>query len=86
MADGMPGEAKAKRRVSLVFFDAGGGHRNAATALQVQIELQADCFAGLWANRERKNSEKTKLPFLEPGDVDQAMQTASAIGDDRVGW
>src|SRR5580698_8332985 len=45
--------------------------RAQANALQVQIELQADCFAGLWANRERKNSEKTKLPFLEPGDVDQ---------------
>jgi predicted metalloprotease len=58
--------------------------RAQANALQVQIELQADCFAGLWANRERKNSEKTKLPFLEPGDVDQAMQTASAIGDDRL--
>jgi hypothetical protein len=55
-----------------------------ANALQVRIELQADCFAGLWANREKNNSEKTKLPFLEPGDVDQAMQTASAIGDDRL--
>ena len=55
-----------------------------ANALQVRIELQADCFAGLWANREKKNSEKTKLPFLEAGDVDQALQTASAIGDDRL--
>jgi hypothetical protein len=55
-----------------------------ANSLQVRIELQADCFAGLWANREKKNSEKTKLPFLEAGDVDQAMQTASAIGDDRL--
>ena len=40
MADGMPGQQHGKRRVSLVFFDAGGGHRNAATALQVQIERQ----------------------------------------------
>jgi UDP-N-acetylglucosamine:LPS N-acetylglucosamine transferase len=38
MADGMPGQQHPKRRVSLIFFDAGGGHRNAATALQVQIE------------------------------------------------
>ena len=40
MADGMPGSRSGKRRISLVFFDAGGGHRNAATALQVQIERQ----------------------------------------------
>jgi UDP-N-acetylglucosamine:LPS N-acetylglucosamine transferase len=40
MADGMPGQRQPKRRLSLIFFDAGGGHRNAATALQVQIERQ----------------------------------------------
>src|SRR6266853_6200385 len=40
MADGMPGQQLPKRRVSLIFFDAGGGHRNAATALQVQIVRQ----------------------------------------------
>jgi hypothetical protein len=40
MADGMPGTQSAKRRIALVFFDAGGGHRNAATALKVQIERQ----------------------------------------------
>jgi Glycosyltransferase family 28 C-terminal domain len=38
MADGMPAEHGSKRRIQLIFFDAGGGHRNAATALQVQIE------------------------------------------------
>jgi len=40
MADGMSGPADRTRRIHLVFFDAGGGHRNAATALQVQIERQ----------------------------------------------
>jgi len=40
MADGMPGQQARTRRISLIFFDAGGGHRNAATALQVQIERQ----------------------------------------------
>jgi UDP-N-acetylglucosamine:LPS N-acetylglucosamine transferase len=40
MADGMPGQQASKRRIQLIFFDAGGGHRNAATALQVQIERQ----------------------------------------------
>ena len=46
---------------------------------QVRIELQADCFAGVWANRAQQ-----KRDFLDPGDVDQALQTASAIGDDRL--
>jgi predicted metalloprotease len=50
-----------------------------SNALQVRIELQADCFAGVWANRAQ-----AKHNFLEPGDVDQALQTASAIGDDRL--
>jgi predicted metalloprotease len=50
-----------------------------ANALQVRIELQADCFAGIWANHAQQ-----KHNFLEPGDVDQALQTATAIGDDRL--
>ena len=41
MADGMPGKQLPKRHITLVFFDAGGReHRNAATALQVEIERQ----------------------------------------------
>ena len=48
-------------------------------ALQVRVELQADCLAGIWANRAQR-----KHNFLDPGDVDQALQTASAIGDDRL--
>jgi hypothetical protein len=47
--------------------------------LQVRVELQADCLAGVWANRAQQ-----KHSFLDPGDVDQALQTASAIGDDRL--
>jgi uncharacterized protein len=47
--------------------------------LQVRVELQADCFAGVWANRSQQKNK-----FLDPGDVDQALQTASAIGDDRL--
>jgi hypothetical protein len=50
-----------------------------ANAIQVRIELQADCLAGVWANRAQQ-----KHHFLEQGDVDQALQTASAIGDDRL--
>ncbi|MGD0419197.1 MAG: neutral zinc metallopeptidase [Xanthobacteraceae bacterium] len=47
--------------------------------LQVRVELQADCYAGVWAKRAQQ-----KHDFLDPGDVDQALQTASAIGDDRL--
>jgi predicted metalloprotease len=48
-------------------------------ALQVRVELQADCLAGVWANKAQK-----KHNFLDAGDVDQALQTAAAIGDDRL--
>ena len=50
-----------------------------SNSLQVRVELQADCLAGLWANRAQ-----AKWQFIEPGDVEAAMQTASAIGDDRL--
>jgi uncharacterized protein len=50
-----------------------------ANALQVRVELQADCLAGVWANRAQ-----SKHNFLDPGDVDEALQTAAAIGDDRL--
>jgi uncharacterized protein len=50
-----------------------------ANSLQVRVELQADCLAGVWANRAEE-----KWRFIEPGDVEAAMQTAAAIGDDRL--
>jgi len=50
-----------------------------ANGLQVRVELQADCLAGVWANRAQ-----AKWQFIEPGDVEAALQTASAIGDDRL--
>jgi predicted metalloprotease len=54
-------------------------------ALQVRVELQADCLAGVWANRQNQELRKEgKPPFIEPGDVEAAMQTASAIGDDTL--
>jgi uncharacterized protein len=54
-------------------------NRAEANRLQVRVELQADCLAGVWANRAQQTHH-----FLDPGDVDQALQTASAIGDDRL--
>ena len=56
------------------------GSKAEANALQVRVELQADCLAGVWVNREAKKRPN----FLEPGDIDAALTTASAIGDDTL--
>ncbi len=48
-------------------------------ALSVRLELQADCFAGVWANRANRAK-----PILEPGDVEEAIRAATAIGDDTL--
>lgn len=48
----------------------------AANALQVRMELQADCLAGLWASREQG--------AMEPGDLEEGMTAAAAIGDDTI--
>jgi predicted metalloprotease len=56
-----------------------------SNALQVRVELQADCLAGLWANREDAYRKRQGKPsFLDPGDVETAMRTAAAIGDDTL--
>lgn len=47
--------------------------------LLVRQELQADCFAGIWANHAQQ-----RLNWLEPGDVEEALNAANAIGDDRL--
>ena len=51
----------------------------ANNALSVRLELQADCFAGVWANR----TDRTKH-FLDPGDAESALAAAAAIGDDTL--
>lgn len=55
--------------------------RAQANKLSVLQELQADCFAGVWANR---NDSLVEGGFLEPGDVEEAINAASQIGDDRL--
>ncbi|MBN8279955.1 MAG: neutral zinc metallopeptidase [Gammaproteobacteria bacterium] len=50
-----------------------------ANALSVRLELQADCLAGVWANRANRSRQ-----ILETGDVEEALTAASAIGDDRL--
>ena len=50
-----------------------------ANALQVRVELQADCFAGIFANHAQQSKN-----IIEPGDIDDALNAASAIGDDKI--
>jgi len=55
------------------------GDKVAANRLQVRVELQADCFAGVWAHHAEQ-----KWKLLQPGDIEAALQTAAAIGDDML--
>ena len=48
-------------------------------ALSVRLELQADCFAGIWAHHNHKTGA-----VIEPGDVEEALNAAAAIGDDAL--
>ncbi|AAZ96400.1 putative neutral zinc metallopeptidase [Thiobacillus denitrificans ATCC 25259] len=51
----------------------------AGNAMQVRMELQADCFAGVWAH----HADKTRQ-VLEPGDAEEALAAAAGVGDDRL--
>jgi len=62
-----------------VTAEGRGATKERVNALSVRQELQADCLAGVWghaANRERQ--------LLDPGDLEEALQAATAIGDDRL--
>jgi uncharacterized protein len=48
-------------------------------ALSVKVELQADCFAGVWANHSQQSKH-----WLDPGDIESAMNAAAKIGDDAL--
>jgi hypothetical protein len=50
-----------------------------SNALSVMMELQADCFAGVWANHTERSQG-----FLEEGDLEEGLNAAAAIGDDRM--
>lgn len=55
------------------------GNKTESNRLSVMVELQADCLAGVWANQTEKSRH-----VLESGDVEEALNAASAVGDDRI--
>jgi len=59
--------------------EAAGGDSRGANGLSVRLELQADCLAGVWASQAQRRHK-----WLDQGDIEQALNTATAIGDDRL--
>ncbi|MBX7187649.1 MAG: neutral zinc metallopeptidase [Vicinamibacteria bacterium] len=55
------------------------GSQAQANALSVRLELQADCFAGVWGNHANRDSR-----IIEPGDFEEGMRAAASIGDDSI--
>ncbi len=61
------------------------GSKAESNLIQVRVELQADCLAGVWANQENELLKRQGKPaFIEAGDVEAALRTAAAIGDDTL--
>jgi predicted metalloprotease len=59
--------------------------RTGANSSSVALELQADCYAGVWGNKASHGGRlQAGRVELEPGDAEQALRAASAIGDDRL--
>ncbi|MFP5286975.1 MAG: neutral zinc metallopeptidase [Thermoanaerobaculia bacterium] len=63
---------------------AQGQNPGRANELSVRLELQADCFAGVWAHGMDPRLRGADEPALEPGDAEEALNAAAAVGDDRI--
>jgi predicted metalloprotease len=68
------------QNITGVLSRASSAQRSASraegNAIQVRVELQADCYAGVWAANDRN--------LLEPGDIEEGLRAAQAIGDDTL--
>jgi uncharacterized protein len=62
-----------------IFQQVGGRRSRGDKSVSVAIELQADCFAGVWGFHANKDRH-----MIEPGDFEEGLRAASAIGDDRL--
>jgi len=60
------------------------GNERESNALQVRMELQADCFAGAWGKYFSEQRTASGQSRIEPGDIDEALNAANAIGDDTL--
>ncbi len=52
--------------------------------MSVRQELQADCFAGVWANSAQSRTNSDGTAIIEPGDIDEGLAAAASVGDDRI--
>jgi len=51
---------------------------------QVLLELQADCYAGIWANSASQRRTREGFTIIEPDDISEGLEAAAAVGDDRI--
>ncbi|MCB1283237.1 MAG: zinc metallopeptidase [Microthrixaceae bacterium] len=60
------------------------GARSGATGLSVRTELQADCFAGVWAHSRYERGQADPTKRLDDGDIEEALSAAEGVGDDTL--